>query len=263
MTGAEVQATYFSPVMYFVYLFLIFVIMILYYQWQWSRKCNTSVKVLVVRPDGSTDTEYAPKSGGYVALKTADSNTTRLWPINKISAVEVLYPGDGFIPGFLQKKIKMVIVDDEDWEPLLNRGSYTEMVASPDVVRALRELAGQHPKAAEALTELADNLTTAPTRTMVASPAILGNIMKEKVSELAVNISKDAFDKLEGILRKLADIPNGTYVYIGMGIIIIMLVVLLFKVLPALDGLKDVKALTDDMQAIKNALGIKPTLVAP
>jgi hypothetical protein len=243
--------------MYFLYLFVIFMLMIIYYQWQWSKRCNSQVKVLVVKPDGSTDTEYAPKSGGYVALKTADSNTTRLWPINKLSAIEMLYPGDGFVPAFLQKKIKTVIVDDEDWEPLLNRGSYTERVASPDVVRILRLLANEHPKAAEELTELADSLSTAPTRDMVASPAVLGNVMKEKVSEMAVTISKDTFDKMEGISRKLANIPNAMIVYIGLGLTIILLVVLLFKFIGSLEGLSDVSTIVTDVQAIKNSLGIK------
>jgi hypothetical protein len=257
LTGAEVQATYFSPMMYFLYLFVIFALMVTYYQWQWSRKCNTQVRVLVVKPDGSTDTEYAPKSGGYVALKTIDSNTTRLWPINKLSAIEMLYPGDGFIPAFLQKKIKTVIVDDEDWEPLLNRGSYTERVSSPDVVRVIRELANLHPKAAQDLTDLADSLSTAPTRDMVASPSVLGNIMKEKVSEMAITISKDTFDKMEGISRKLANIPNATVVYIGLGLVVILIAVLLFKILPGLDNLDNLGDMSQNIQMIKDSLGIK------
>lgn len=261
MTGPEIQAVYFSPLMYFLYLFVIFALMVVYYQWQWARRCNTHVKVLIVKPDGSTDTEYAPKSGGYVALKTLDSNTTRLWPINKLSAIEMMYPGDGFIPGFLQKKIKCVIVDDDDWEPLLNRGSYTERVASPDVVKTLRILADKHPKAAEELSELADSLSTAPTREMVASPAVLGNVMKEKVSEMAVTISKDTFDKMDSMSQRLARLPNAIILYIGLGLIIILLAVLLYQLLPNLDKLKDVGDLAQGIQQIKDTLGIKPIAV--
>jgi hypothetical protein len=258
MTGEEIKAVYFSPLMYFLYLFVIMAVMVVIYQYQWAKKCNTQVRVLVVKADGSTDTEYAIKSGGYVALKTAESNTTRLWPINKLSAIETLYPGDGFIPSFMQKKIKTVIVDDEDWEPLLNRGSYTERVASPDVVKVLRVLADEHPKANLELTELADSISTAPTRDMVASPAVLGNIMKEKVSELAVTIAKDTFEKIDNISRKLASLPNAMVLYIGMGLILILLIVLLYQVMPALGGLKDAG---DNIKAIKDSLGIKLPVV--
>ncbi len=261
MTGPEIQSTYFSPFMFFVYLFIILVIMIVWYQYNWSKKCNNNVKVLVVRPDGSTDTEYAPKSGGYVALKAPEGNTTRLWPINKLSAIEMLYPGDGFIPVFLQKKIKTVIVDEEDWEPLLNRGSYSERVASPDVVKMLRLIATTYPKAEQDLMDLADSLSTAPTRDMVASPAVLGNVMKEKVSEMAVTISKDTFEKMEGIARKLDKIPNATIVYAGLGIIAVLVVVLLVKVLPAMDSIKSAGDLALGIEQIKQALGIASTVV--
>jgi hypothetical protein len=169
----------------------------------------------------------------------------------------MLYPGDGFVPSFLQKKIKTVIVDEEDWEPLLSRGSYTEKVASPDVVKALRILADENPKIALKLTEMADSLSTAPTRDMVASPAVLGNIMKEKVSEMAVTISKDTFDKMEGISRKLANIPNAMVVYIGLGLVCILLIFLLFQIVPSLDGINALSTAGDDLQAIKNVLGIK------
>ena len=208
MTGADIQAAYFSPFHFILYLVIILVAMIIYYQWQWSKRCGTSVRVLVVQPGGDTETEYAPKSGNYVALPVPESNTVRLWPINKLSTIDMLYPGDGFIPRFLQKKIKTVIVDSEDWEPMLNRGSYSRNVASPDVVSAIRDLADDYTEAKDDLMSLADSLSTAPTRDMVASPAVLGNIMKEKVSELAVTISRETFDKMEGFYRKLDRLHN-------------------------------------------------------
>ncbi len=256
MTGPEIQAAYFTPVHYFFYLFTLFILMTIGYQWTWARKCQRFVKVLVVKPDGDTNTEYAPKSGGFVALKSPNSDTTRLWPINKLCAIEMLYPGDGFIPVFLQKKIKTVVVDEEDWEPLLNRGSYSVMVASPDVVRLLRNLADAHPDVAGEITDLADGLSTAPTRDMVASPAVLGNVMTEKVSEMAVTISKDTLDKLAGVMRKLENLPNALVLYIGLGVIIALLVYTVFKVVPSLQSM-DVKAMADSIQQIKQALGVK------
>lgn len=253
MTGADIQATYFSPFHFILYMVVIFVGMIIYYQWQWSKRCANSVRVLIVQPDGSTATQYAPKSGNYVALKVPESNSVRLWPINKLSSVEMLYPGDGFIPTFLQKKIKTVIVDAEDWEPMLNRGSYSRNVASPDVVAAIRDMADDYEDARSDLNSLADSLSTAPTRDMVASPAVLGNIMKEKVSELAVTISRETFDKLEGVTRKLDRIPNPIILYVVLGAIGVLMVVLLVKVAPSLSSLS---TLQRDLSAIKQALGI-------
>lgn len=257
MTGADIQATYFSPFMFVLYLLIIVGIMAVYYQYVWSKRCSTSVKVLVVMPDGSTDTAYAPKQGNYVALPVPESNMVRMWPINKLSAVEVPYPGDGFIPKILQKKIKMVVVDAEDWEPMLNRGSYSHNVASPDVRNAIRDLADDyrrdHAEVAGELDALASGLSTAPTRDMVASPAVLGNIMKEKVSELAVTISRETFDRLEGVTRKLDKMANPLVLYLGLGAIAVVMVIFLVNVQSALSAVSSMQA---DLDAIKQVLGV-------
>jgi len=263
VTGAEVEANYFGWHI-ITYLVIIFAVMIGVYQLIWSRKCSKYVKVLVVKSDGSTETEYAPKSKGYVALTSPNDNTTRLWPISKLSAVEEDYPGDGFIPKFLQKKIKMVIVDEVDWEPLLNRGSYSHGVASPDVVRDLRDVVADiqegQPEIAQSLTEYINSLATAPTREMVASPAVLGNIVKEKVSEMAVTISKDTFDRLDSVIKKLDKIPNAMIVYIGLGVIAI-LVVVSFMQSGGFGGETELTGIRADLQAIKDALGAAGTVV--
>ncbi len=253
MTGADIQAAYFTPFHFIMYLAIILALMIAYYQWKWSRHCATKVRVLVVQPDGSTETEYAPKTGNYVALKIPESDTVRLWPISKLASVDMMYPGDGFIPEFLQKKIKMVIVDSEDWEPMLNRGSYSRGVASPDVIQAIRDLADDYSDAKDDLNELADSVSSAPTRDMIASPAVLGNIMKEKVSELAVSISRETFDRLDNVTRKLDKLSNPVVLYAGLGVIIIALVIIGFTVIPSLSTLSQQAA---DLAAIKQVLGI-------
>lgn len=250
MSGADIQAAYFSTFHLILYMVLIFGFMVVYYQWQWTKRCTRDVRVLVVQPDGSTDTEYAPKTGNYVALKIPESNSVRLWPINKLSSVEVLYPGDGFIPRFLQKKIKMVVVDAADWEPLLNRGSYAHDVASPDIVQAIRDLADDYPDAASDLNELADGLFTTPTRDLVASPAVLGNIMKEKVSELALTISRDTYDKMEGLSRKLDKVPNSVILYIGLAAAVGISVFVLINQMTSLATMQA------DLDAIKGTLGV-------
>jgi len=252
MTGEEVQDTYFSPLNFVLYLAIVLALMVAYLQWTWAKKCNENVRVLVVKPDGNTDTEYSPKTGQYVALRSGQEGRegTRLWPINQLSAIEMLYPGDGFIPKFLQKKIKTVIVSEEDWEPLLNRGSYNKMVASPDVVAMLRELAEKLPndEDSELLSTFCSELKTAPTREMVASPALLGNIMHEKVSELVTTITKEAFEKLEGIVRRLDQFPKAQVLYLLIGIVAIISLVALIKVL-TMSG--DVSHVKDTADAIK------------
>jgi len=57
-----------------------------------------------------------------------------------LSTIDILYPGVGFVPKFLQKQIKMLILDEENWEPLINRGGYREKVASPDIILLLQSL---------------------------------------------------------------------------------------------------------------------------
>lgn len=253
MTGADIQATYFSPFMFIMYLVIIVVAMAVFYQWRWSRLCVTHVKILLVQPDGSTDTEYVHKTGNYVALKVPDSDSIRMWPINKLATIEVMYPGDGFIPNFLQKKIKMAVVDAEDWEPMLNRGSYSHRVASPDVVAVIRDLAEDYPDAREDLETLANSLSTAPTRDMIASPSVLGNIMKEKVSEMAVTISKETFDRLEAVNKKLDKQINPLIFYVVMGAVMVILVIMLVNILPSLSSFS---SLADGIEAIKRALGV-------
>jgi hypothetical protein len=165
----------------------------------------------------------------------------------------MLYPGDGFIPNFLQKKIKTAIVDVDDWEPMLNRGSYSHHVASPDVVSRIRDLAEDYPAARDELTSFADGLSTAATRDMVASPAVLGNIMKEKVSELAVTISRETFDKMEGFSRKFDKLPNPLILYIGLGVTVALSAVALFITWSSSSNMDEMIMI---MRSIKQALGI-------
>jgi translation elongation factor EF-1beta len=257
MTGAEVQANYFSPLNYFLYMFVIFALMIAYYQWQWHKKAKDCVKLVIVQPDGSSDVDYVPKEGNTVSITNKDTGLTKLWPITKLSTFDMLYPGDGFIPKFLQKKIRTTIVDGTDWEPMVNRGQYSDNVASPDVKAFIRDLAEGLPEDKKAtLIAYADSLVTAPTREMIASPAVLGNIAKEKISELAVTIAKDIVNPLNEAIKKLGQQINPMIVYIGFGLIAIALVYLIIQ--QAQSGNSQIM---EQLDKIKNALGIKPDLV--
>ncbi len=245
----EAISFYFSPLMYIFYLGTILVIMIGYYQWKWSKVCRTSVQVLIIKSDGHGDYALAPQSGGTVELKDPQNNTTRLWPMNKLSTVDVPYPGSGFVPGFLQKTIRMVVVDEEDWEPILNRGPYKERVASPDVIRFLSGLADSDPKQGDAIREFASSLSSASTREMIASPAFLGNLTNEKITEAVVTVNKEMFERIEGIIRHLGSVLRSNTFFIGIGLVIVALIFMAYQIIP----------MKSDVTLIKESLGIAPT----
>jgi len=253
--AATVQS-YFTPLHYLLYLGIIFVVMVVFYEWKWTKDCRDSVLLLVVRTDGSTRKLLVPKEGGSVTIKNPKNDTVRTWPINRLSAIDVLYPGVSFVPEFLQKQIRMVIVDEDDWEPLINRGSYNENVASPDVVVALKALAkadGLNEAIQKRLQELVDNLNAAPTREMIASPAVLGNLIHEKITEAVITINKEVLESISALMKRLDKLLNPTIIYIGLGLIIVLLVYMVFRVTPSLGGMED---MAKDVIKIKQSLGI-------
>lgn len=244
----EAVNMWFTPFHYFVYLGTLFVAMVVYYQWRWARACKNYIQVLVVQQGGGGNFELAPKVGGSVSLKNPATNTTRTWAINELATIDVLYPGVGFVPSFLQKTIRMVIVHEGDWEPLLNRSPHQRRVASPDLVAEFLKLAEASTDKAtkESIEAILDKVSTAPTREMIASPAVLGNLIQERITEIVATVGKDIFDPLKDIIRKLGKPINPTIVYIGLGLSVLLLAYLIFKVVPALE----------DISVIKQALGV-------
>ena len=259
MTGADITAAYFSPFHVILYLTLVMGVMIFFLQWQWSRRCRNEVKVLVVKSDGSTATVYAPKDSGHVTITNPATDTTRVWPISKISAIETLYPGDGFIPMFLQKQIKTVIVDEVDMEPLLNRGSTGTLVASPDVVKAIRQILAQRSTSEEADEESNDwvnSLTTAPTRELVGDPAALGGLMRSGVLKALATVSDELLEEFRNLrsqLQRFAGL-NSTIIYAALGLIILLVGFLIYQ---TMQGVAPDTDITTQLGQIKDALGIE------
>lgn len=249
MTGPEVEASFFTPYHFFTYLFIIFVVMIVYYQWKWAKTCKNNIQVLVAQQGGGGDFFLAPKSGGEVSIKDPTTDTVRMWPVNELATIDVLYPGVGFVPAFLQKTIRMAIVNEGDWEPLLNRSRHMERVASPDMVRIFREIADgtsdENTKAT--ITKLLEDVSTSPTREMIASPAVLGNLIQERISEAVASVAKDIMNPLNEAIKKIGQRLNPIIIYIGLGLIVVLLAYLLFQIAPILQGIVD----------IKEALGVK------
>ena len=205
---------YFTPLDYAMYLGAIFVGMVVYYMWRWSKTCRENVLVLVQKADGHGAFELAAQAGGSVSLKNPGSNTTRMWPINELATIDVPYPGVGFVPQFLQKTIRMVIVSETDWEPLTNRS---------------------------------------PNKDIIASPAVLGNLMHEKITEAVITVNKEMMESISGLVKRLNNLVNPMVVYIGLGLAVVLMLYMTFQVVPA------VGEITDKLNAISNALGVVPS----
>jgi hypothetical protein len=262
MTGAEMQATYFGPLAYAFYLLAILGGLIIYNLYKWSKICQTKVQVLVRKSDGHGRFELAPKEGSCVSLKNPNNNTIRLWPINELATIDVPYPGLGFIPALLQKQIRMVVVDEDDWEPLLNRSPYLSMVASPDVKGMLEAIAERCPNenTKREITALSEDLSSAPTREMIASPSVLGNLVHEKVTEVVMTINKDIIESLASLTKKLNSVLSPMQFIVGIAILGIILAVMSFKIIPAMDK---VDTMNNRIEVIQQSLGISTNPITP
>lgn len=251
--------SWFTPFHYFVYLGTILVIMVVYYQWKWAKICKNNVQILVAQQGGGGSFELAPKEGGSVTLKQGE--TTRTWMINELATIDVLYPGVGFIPSFMQKTIRMAIVNEGDWEPMLNRSPHRENIASPDVVDFLNRLANGNPNLADEIRRVAGRLATGPTRELIADPASLGSLMSSSVMNALATVSSDLMDVLKSVNDKLSKKVNlnPTIVYVGLGLIIVLLAVVVY--LNYSGGPN--KEILDGINAIKQSLGIPLEPVVP
>lgn len=255
MPDAEVINSWFTPFHYAVYLGVLFVGMVAFYQWKWAHTCKTSVLVLVAQLGGGGNFFLAPKAGGEISIKNPKTGTTRTWPVNELSTIDVLYPGVGFVPAFMQKTIRMAIVSEGDWEPLLNRSPHRPRVASPDMVDALIRIANTASVTTKnAINELLEGVSTAPTREMIGSPAVLGNLMQERISELAVTVAKDIMNPLQEAIKKMGRRTNPIIVYVGLGLIIVLTAYTVMQVLPTAEYITEI---AEDIAQIKRALGVQ------
>lgn len=252
MTEADIVNAWFSPFHYFVYLGTLMVLLIVFLQWKWSRVAKNNILLLITQQGGGGEYILSPKSGGEVTIKNAKTGIVRMWPINELTTIEVPYPGTGFVPGFLQKSIRMAIVSEDDWEPLLNRSPHRSKVMSPDVITTLLTIASSSTNTStkKAINDLLEGVATAPTRAMIASPAVLGNLIEEKISQLAVTVAKDVINPLNEAMKKIGKNINATYVYIGLGLIIILLSYMIISIPPAMSELES------SINQIKDSLGI-------
>lgn len=208
-----------------------FVLMVFFFQWRWARTCDRNIQVLVAQMGGGGKFVLAPKEGGQVTIRNPETDETRMWPVNELATIDITYPGVGFVPKFLQKKIRLAIVAEGDWEPMLNRSPHRRKVASPDVVEYLQKIAEANPTLKTGIDEFLGGISTGPTREMIADPAMLGNLMRSSVLKALATVSNDLMEVLKSLNVRMARFTglNGTIIYIGGGLIIIGLGYLIFQ----------------------------------
>jgi len=255
MSEAELMnLMWFQPWHFFLYLFFIFVVMVVYYQWRWAKTCKENIQVLVAQTGGGGDFRLAPKtSAGEISLKNPNSDSVRTWALNELATIEVPYPGVGFVPTFLQKTIRLAIVNEGDWEPMLNRSPHMEKVASPDVVDFLIDLSHQieDDPTRKRIEKLVSGISTGSTREMIASPAVLGNLIHEKITESVMTVNKEVMDRVEGLMRRLNKLPSSTIVYVGLGLALVGIIVIIAQ----LNNLQGSQEVLDKLDTIQKALG--------
>lgn len=256
MSEAELMnLMWFQPWHFFLYLFVIFVVMVVYYQWRWAKTCKENIQVLVAQTGGGGDFKLAPKSSaGEISLSNPNSNSVRTWPINELATIEIPYPGVGFVPTFLQKTIRLAIVNEGDWEPMLNRSPHMDKIASPDIVDFLKEIEQKLTDSSikERVNKLVGEISTGPTREMIASPAVIGNLIHEKITEAVITVNKEIFDRVEGLMRRLSKLTNPTVVYIGLGLALVGIIVIIVLLM---NGQANQEVL-DRLDTIQKALGV-------
>ncbi len=241
----------------FLFLGIPFLLMIFILQWKWAKTCNENIRVLVAQQGGGGAWRLAPKEGGFVTITNPrDEDVVRTWPVNELATIDVLYPGVGFVPAFLQKTIRMAIVNEGDWEPMLNRSPHREKIASPDVVDFLRDLASRSSSVVrDEIEDIVNGLATGPTREMIADPAVLGNLMRSSVMKALATVSNDLMDILRSLNSKLGKVmgPSPIVVYIGLGLTVILVVFVVFTVI----GLKtEITDIIRSLETIEKSLGI-------
>ncbi len=222
---------------------------VFFLQWKWANTCEKNIRVLVAEKGGGGSWKLAPKRGGQISIHNPDTDEDRTWAVNELATIDVLYPGVGFVPDFMQKTIRLAIVNEGDWEPMLNRSPHREKVASPDVIVFMQGIAKQSSSKAKALIdEFLDGVSTGPTREMIADPATLGSLMRSEVLRALAVVSNDLVDTLKTINTRLTRFAglNGPVVYIGLGILAALVIYVVFQI----------TEITTAQIAIQNALGI-------
>lgn len=234
-----------------------FLILIFVMQYKWAKTCEANIRVLVAHKSGAGSFQFAPKDGGSISITNPTDGTIRVWAVNELATIDVPYPGVGFLPKWMQKSIRLAVVNEGDWEPMLNRSPHRENIASPDIAMYLKSLSERikNEDVKEEISGILSKISTSPTREMIADPSTLGNLMQSSVMKALATVSNDLMEALKSVNAKLGKMMNFNpmIMYIGLGIVAILVAVMIFKVLPMVSEFEE---LTAKLDAISRSLGI-------
>ncbi len=238
----------------FLFLGIPFILMVFIAQYKWAKTCDRNVLVLVAQKGGGGKYSLAPKSGGEVSIINPVTGEFRTWPINELSTIDVPYPGLGFLPLFLQKSIRLTIVNEGDWEPMLNRSPHQEKVASPDVIVFIQKIAGQgNEDIKKEVDKFLAGISSGSTREMIADPSTLGALRQNTIMKALATISDDLLDNIKKLRSQLSRIAgiNPTIIYLSLFAIGVLVAFIAYKTMQM-----DVVSMSDKVNAICNALGV-------
>jgi len=223
---------YFTPLDYVWYLGALFVAMVVWYQFKWAKTCRRNIMLLVAKSNGHGEFILAPQEGGSVSITNPNDDTVRIWPINELATIDIPYPGVAFVPSALQKSIRLVQVDEWDWEPRTNRSPHRDNVASPNVVILLKEILEnmKDGDVKQRIEYILANVSTSPTREMIASPALLANLIKEQITKIIMTVNKEMLDSVSGLQKKLDNVVTPKMFWVGTGTIVILVAVVIYLV---------------------------------
>lgn len=229
----------------------------------WDRTCQRKLEVLQIKTAGGTVTHFVDKEGDSITLSNPKTGWTGTWPISSLATIPRPYPDlAGLLPRFLQREIQLAIFIEGDVEPLLNRSAHRDNVVSPNVAKLLQEVKvalGDTDKTdlIEQTDHVLANIVTGPTRELIASPDWIGSLIKSTALKALASVSDELLEALKQIRNQLSRFAglNSTYVYLGLGLTIVLLGCNLYF---TIQGSQPVSTeLIDKVDAIYNALGIK------
>jgi len=231
---------------------------VFFLQYKWAKKSNKFVRTLTALKSGGGEWGYAPKEGGEVTLYDKETDTHKTWLVNELTTIEIDYPGVGFVPSWMQKKIRLALFNEGDAEPLLNRSIHRKNIASPDVIEFIKRIAEESPEMAESINQYDEGLTTAPTRTPVIDPATLGSLKQASALKALSTVSNELMDTLKAITVRLQRIGNfnATYIYIGLILNVILTAFAIYMAMQSADA-SMAPEVVDKIDRIAESLGIK------
>ena len=229
-----------------------------YFLLKFGKDSDLYVRVLVAKTSGGGEWKMAARDGGSVTFYDPHSDTTRTWPINELSTIDIDYPGAGW-PRFMQKKIRLAVLNEGDIEPLLNRSPHNTKVASPDIVAMLTKLAAESQALKDTIAPYLDGIKTGPTRAMISNPANLGNLMQTMVLKALASVSNELMESLKMITTKLTNFAgiNANYIYIGLVLILILGGYQVYQISVIAPQLEQAASVASQIEEIHKALGIK------